>query len=161
MIRDVQPGDVEKIVEIYNYYIRETVITFDEKEYMLEEMQRKIKKYTDNGFPWLVYEQDGEVLGYAYLTGWRDRAAYNITAETSVYIDQKAVNRGIGSRLYEILIEKAKEKNLRSLIAGISVPNPVSRKLHQKFDFVPVGTFKECGKKFDRLIDVEFWQLFL
>ncbi|WP_242052987.1 GNAT family N-acetyltransferase, partial [Dysgonomonas sp. GY617] len=87
--------------------------------------------------------------------------AYDITLETSVYIDEKAQAKGLGTILYAELINKAREINIHSLIGVISLPNPISQKLHEKFNFELVGNFKESGLKFNKLIDVEFWQLIL
>jgi phosphinothricin acetyltransferase len=126
-----------------------------------EEIKRRILKVQGKGFSYIVCEQDGEVAGYAYLNDWRERAAYNITLETSVYLDRKATGKGLGSILYRELIDRAREINIHSLIGGVSLPNPESRRLHEKFNFEPVGNFRESGIKFGRLIDVEFWQLIL
>lgn len=161
MIRDVTLADAERIAEIYNYYINETVITFEYDPIDESEMQKRITKVQDKGFPFFVYEQEGEVIGYAYLNNWRERVAYDITLETSVYLDQKAIGDGIGSILYEELINRARNINIHSLIGVISLPNDQSRKLHNKFNFELIGNFRESGTKFGRLIDVEFWQLIL
>jgi phosphinothricin acetyltransferase len=161
MIRDVTPDDAKKIAEIYNYYIEKTIVTFEYDMVSEQTIKDRIKKVKDKNFPYFVYEQDGIVIGYAYLSNWRERAAYDITLETSVYLDQKAIGSGIGSILYQELIDRARKINLHSLIGVISLPNPESQKLHRKFKFELIGNFKESGTKFGKLIDVEFWQLIL
>lgn len=161
MIRDVTPDDAKRIAEIYNYYIKETIITFEYDPVSEQDIKERIKKVTGKNFPYFVYEQDGIVIGYAYLNNWRERVAYDITLETSVYLDHKATGSGIGSILYQELIIRAQKINIHSLIGVISLPNPESQKLHRKFNFELIGNFKESGVKFDRLIDVEFWQLML
>lgn len=161
MIRDVTLNDARRIAEIYNYYIEETVVTFEYDSVTEEEIRRRIQKVQGKNYPFFVYEQDDEVIGYAYLSNWRERVAYDITLETSVYLDHKAMGKGIGSVLYRELIQRARNINIHSLIGVVSLPNPESRKLHRKFDFELIGNFKESGVKFGKLIDVEFWQLML
>ncbi|MDU1889683.1 MAG: GNAT family N-acetyltransferase [Dysgonomonas sp.] len=161
MIRDVTLADAKRIADIYNYYIKETVITFEYDEIDESEMQSRILKIQKKGFPFFIYEADNKIIGYAYLSNWRERIAYDITLETSVYLDNKYTGNGIGSILYQELINRAQKINIHSLIGVVSLPNDQSIKLHQKFNFKLVGNFKESGIKFDRLIDVEFWQLIL
>lgn len=161
MIRDVTLADAKRIAEIYNYYIEETVITFEYDTVSEEQIQERIRKVTAKGFPYFVYEKDGEITGYAYLSNWRERVAYNITLETSVYLDHNVIGSGVGSILYQELIERARKINIHSLIGGISLPNEASQRLHEKFNFKLVGNFRESGVKFGKLIDVEFWQLIL
>ncbi|MBB4037984.1 phosphinothricin acetyltransferase [Dysgonomonas hofstadii] len=161
MIRDITIADASRIADIYNYYIRETIITFEYDVVSPEEIQNRIKKIQAKGFPFFVYENDGEITGYAYLNNWRERVAYDITLETSVYLDSQYTGSGIGSVLYKELIERARKINIHSLIGVVSLPNEASQKLHQKFEFRLVGNFRESGVKFDKLIDVEFWQLIL
>lgn len=161
MIRNVQLSDAKRIAEIYNPYIQDTIITFEEELVTEKDIAQRIEYITAKKFPYLVYEENNHVVGYAYLSNWRSRSAYDITLETSVYIDEKAQEKGLGSILYAELINRAREINVHSLIGVISLPNPISRKLHEKFNFTLVGNFKESGLKFNKLIDVEFWQLIL
>lgn len=161
MIRNVQLSDAKRIAEIYNPYIKDTIITFEEELVTEQDITKRIEYVTAKNFPYIVYEENGTVVGYAYVSNWRSRSAYDITLETSVYIDEKAQAKGLGSILYAELINKAREINVHSLIGVISLPNPVSQKLHKKFNFTLVGNFKESGLKFNKLIDVEFWQLIL
>jgi len=161
MIRDVTLNDAKSIAEIYNYYIRETIITFEYDIVSEDDIKQRIQKITKKGYPYFVYEENGKVIGYAYLNNWRERAAYDITLETSVYLDHHLTGSGIGSTMYAELIERARKINIHSLIGVISLPNEQSQKLHRKFGFKLIGNFKESGVKFNKLIDVEFWQLIL
>lgn len=161
MIRDVTLADAKRIAEIYNYYIKDTVVTFEYDPVTEEEIQKRIQKIIAKNFPYFVYEESGLVTGYAYLSNWRERKAYDITLETSVYLDHSIVGSGIGSVLYQELIERARKIDLHSLIGVISLPNEASQKLHKKFNFELIGNFRESGVKFGKLIDVEFWQLIL
>ena len=161
MIRDVRIEDAARIAEIYNYYIEETIVTFEYDTVSVKEIENRINKIQSKRYPYFVYEENGLVLGYAYLSNWRERAAYDITLETSVYLDRNFMARGLGSIMYEELITRARKMDIHSLIGSISLPNDASRKLHKKFNFELIGNFKESGVKFNKLIDVEFWQLIL
>lgn len=161
IIREVKKEDAGRITEIYNHYIEHTVITFEEKTLSVQETEQRIQSVTDKGFPYIVLEKQGRIIGYAYLNNWRQRSAYDITLESSVYLDKDMIGSGFGSILYAELIERSRAMKLHSLIGSISLPNDESRHLHEKFGFVLVGNFRECGLKFGRLVDVEFWQLFL
>jgi phosphinothricin acetyltransferase len=160
MIRTVNTNDAERIAEIYNYYVEHTDVTFDEKPVTVEEIRQKIADVCAK-YPYFVYEKNSRLIGYAYINAWRPYPAYGVTAETSIYIDPKHAGKGFGTNLYETLIEKSREINIHSLIAVLSVPNDSSRKLHDKLGFRQAGCFRETGFKFNRLIDVEFWQKIL
>lgn len=161
MIREATAADAGRIAEIYNYYIAETIITFEYDLVNEDDIRKRIEKVHSKDYPFFVYEKDGEIAGYAYLSNWRERVAYDITLETSVYLDHTLTGSGIGSILYAELIERARLIDLHSLIGVISLPNDTSRRLHEKFGFKLIGNFRESGIKFGKLIDVEFWQLML
>ena len=161
MIRNVKMSDAKNITEIYNYYIENTVITFQTDLLSVEEKKKKIEEILLKGFPYIVYEENNEVIGYAYAGVWRDRKAYEITFETSIYLDQTKTKKGIGRQLYKELIERSRQIGAHSLIGVVSVPNEGSKKLHLEFGFELLGTFKEVGQKFNKYVSVEFWQLML
>jgi phosphinothricin acetyltransferase len=158
MIRDVVLSDSARIAEIYNYYIENTIISFEEERVDSGEIESRIKAVLEKNYPYIVYEENGLLIGYAYLNNWRARPAYNITLETSIYLDIRFTGKGIGSALYKELIDRSKRINIHSLIGVISLPNEASQQIHEKLGFQLVGNFKESGKKFNRWIDVEFWQ---
>ena len=159
MIRKVQLSDAEDIVNIYNYYIENTIITFETLKIDVNEETQRIKKILDNNYPFIVYEEQDMVLGYAYLSKWREREAYKNTLEASIYVHKDHHNKGIGKLLYKELINLGKTQGIHVLIGGMSIPNPQSQKLHKRLGFERVGLFKEVGYKFNKFIDVEFWQL--
>ena len=159
MIRKVQLSDAEDIVNIYNYYIENTIISFETLKIDVNEETQRIKKILNNNYPFIVYEEQDMVLGYAYLSKWRERDAYKNTLETSIYVHKDYHNKGIGKILYKELINLGKAQGIHVLIGGMSIPNPQSQKLHEKLGFERVGLFKEVGYKFNKFIDVEFWQL--
>ena len=159
MIRNVSLSDAARIAGIYNYYIDNTIITFEEEKIDADEIEQRIFAVWKNKYPYLVYEENGITLGYAYLGKWRTRSAYDITLETSIYLDVDSTGRGIGELLYKALIEESWKINIHSLIGVISLPNDASRRLHEKLGFRLAGFFPESGKKFGKLVDVEFWQM--
>lgn len=158
MIRHASDSDVGAIVGIYNHYVRESVATFEESEISESEMRERVEKVRDYGLPWLVSESDGIVTGYAYATKWNSRSAYKRTVEISVYLEPQHTGRGIGSELYADLFEILEEMKFHAIIGGITLPNPASERLHEKFGLRKVAHFKEVGFKFCRWLDVGYWQ---
>lgn len=161
MIRSVKLSDAQEIADIYNYYIKDTIITFEEQKVTAVDITKRIEKVLEKGYPYIVYEENNYIIGYAYVNNWRERSAYDITLETSIYLKNDEIGKGFGSSLLLALIKESEKINTHSLIGVISLPNKESQKLHKKFGFHRVGFFKESGKKFNKLIDVEFWQLIL
>ncbi len=161
MIRDIRLSDAEHIAQIYNYYIQNTIITFETKPINSQIMASRIRSVLNKNYPFIVFEENNQIMGYAYLDKWRSRKAYDITLETSIYLSHQARKQGIGTLLYDALIKKATTINIHSLIGVISLPNAASRRLHEKLGFELIGNFRKCGLKFEQLIDVEFWQLHL
>jgi phosphinothricin acetyltransferase len=161
MIRPVELSDAAAIADIYNYYIDETIITFECDCIDSNEIASRIAAVSDEGFPWIVYVDDesAELLGYAYAGKWRKRIAYRFVVESAIYLRKDCTGKGIGRKLYDELFRKLREKEIRSVIAGISLPNGASVAAHRAMGFRNVGVFEKVGFKFDRWIDVEFWQL--
>ncbi len=160
MIRPVTLDDAKRIAEIYNHYILNTTVTFEEQPLGVEEVGARIAKVTAS-YPWLVSEDGGHISGYAYATAWKERAAYRYTVESSIYLAPEQTGSGVGSALYATLIAELRARHMHCIIGGIAVPNERSVKFHQKFGFEKVGEFKQLGWKFDRWIDFELWQLCL
>ncbi len=158
MIRAATPDDASAIVAIYNHYIATTSISFEERAVTVEEMAQRVRDVTD-ALPWLVHVEDGRVTGYAYATKWRVRSAYRFSAETSVYVEQGRGGRGIGKALYTALLEELRRREIHMAIGGIAQPNPASVALHESLGFKKVAHFSEVGRKFDRWVDVGYWEL--
>lgn len=158
-IRPVESIDADAITEIYNHYIQASYATFELETIDVSEMSHRIEDLAKDGYPFLVAEESGEILGYAYAHRFRPRPAYRRSAEVSVYVQQKAEGRKIGTRLYERLIPDCFAAGAHTLVAVISLPNEASVRLHEKFGFRKIGQFSEVGRKFDRWIDVGYWQL--
>ena len=160
MIRNVTLGDAEKISEIYNKYITETQITFEEETITVDEMRSRIQTITKK-FPWIVYENDGEVIGYTYAAEWKNRTAYRHTVETAIYLDPEHLGKGADTQLKAAMIDELRGRDFHGVISGIALPNPASIALCKKFGFKKVAHFKEAGYKFGKWIDVVYWQLML
>jgi phosphinothricin acetyltransferase len=153
--------DAQRISEIYNPYIKDTIITFEEEPVDAVEISRRIGHVLEQGLPWIVLETEAGIIGYAYASAWRTRAAYRFTVETTIYLDRQFKGKGCGKFLYSALINRMKQCGMHTAIAGISLPNDESVKLHENLGFVRVGDFPQVGFKFNRWIDVGFWQLML
>lgn len=162
MVRQVRPEDAEQLTAIYNYYIDTSGVTFEEVQIMPSEMRLRIKKINvKNNFPFLVYEEEGQIKGYAYTTTFRERVAYRYSVESTVYVAKEHFGKGIGSTLYAALLEELKKGDYHSVIGVITLPNEPSVKLHESFGFKKVGHFTEVGYKFEQWMDVGFWELLL
>jgi L-amino acid N-acyltransferase YncA len=122
------------------------------------EIARRIEGVQSVSLPWLIAETSGRVAGYAYAAPWKTRTAYRFSVETSVYVEPGQIGRGVGSLLYNELFSILQAKGIHAVIAGISLPNETSVSFHEKFGFQKVGYFREVGLKFNRWIDVGYWQ---
>ena len=161
MIRPATPADAAAIAAIYNHYVVHTIVTFEEEEISTKEMALRITEVQGAGRPWFVWEEAGKVLGYSYASGWKSRCSYRFSLETTVYLDQAATGRGLGTQLYSALIDSLRQTKTHALIGGVALPNAGSVALHEKLGFVKIGHFKEVGWKFDQWIDVGYWELVL
>ena len=160
MIRPVNIEDAQEIAEIYNNYVLNSCVTFEELKVSAVEMRGRIQA-TNSKFPWLVFEKDNEILGYAYASAWKPRSAYKHTVESTVYLKKEATKNGIGSLLYKELIGQLTDLGFHAVIGGISLPNDASIALHEKFGFKKIAQFKEVGFKFKKWIDVGYWELII
>jgi len=160
MIRTVDLSDCKSIADIYNYYIEATAITFEETPLTVPEMQNRVSGIREL-FPYLVYEECGEIFGYAYVDSFHSRSAYRFTLEDSIYLRNGCQGKGIGRALLDELLNEVKKRDTHSIMAKITLPNEKSIKLHEAFGFKNVGTLKEVGRKFDKWLDVGYWELIL
>lgn len=162
IIRAVKLSDANSIAEIYNHYILESTITFEETSVDGQEIASRIAALKVLNLPWYVAEDSHQnFMGYAYASQWKGRCAYRRSVEVTVYLSPAHVRKGAGSCLYEVLFEKLKSLGYHTVIGGISLPNPASIKLHEKFQMVKSAHFKDVGFKFGQWVDVGYWQGFL
>ena len=156
-LRPVTASDAAAICAIYNPYVLDTVITFEQTPVSESEMAQRIRDYTAL-YPWLVAEVDTRVVAYAYATRWRTRAAYDHTLESTVYVDKTHAGRGIAKPLYLELLRTLQTHGVHAVVGCIALPNDASVAVHEQCGFVKVAHFPQVGRKFDRWVDVGFWQ---
>jgi len=160
-IRQCTLDDSKQICDIYNYYIKNTIITFEETLVTAQIMAQRIETYTQQ-FPWLVLEDEKkQIVGYAYANKLAERSAFQHSVEMTVYLHHEAGGKGYGKALYKALLSLLAKAEFHVAIAVISLPNHPSVKLHESFGFNQVGHFSQVGRKFDQWIDVGYWQVML
>lgn len=150
--------DAPAIQAIYEPVVRETAISFEYEPPDVAEMQRRMASVLAVR-PWLVYRSAGEVLGYAYAAGFREPRAYDWTVEASVYVRADARGQGVARHLYGRLFHVLRALNYRQVIAGATLPNEASERLHASFGFQRMGVLPRAGYKFGGWHDVIFWYL--
>ncbi len=159
IVRNVGLDDAGALCAIYNHYIEHTIVTFEEQPLRRETFVQRIRETTVR-YPWLVLEDDGVPLGYAYASEWKSRSAFRYTVESSIYLHPQVPRRkGHGSLLYARLLSVLAREGYHQVIAAITQPNPASMAMHERFGFVTAGCFHEVGYKFNRWIDVAYLEL--
>lgn len=156
-IRPVEEKDIERCLEIYNYYIENTTITFEETPLTLSGFSDRIKGITKN-YPFLVAEDEKTVVGYAYFDVFNARSAYRHTADLSVYLDKNCLSKGMGSLLYKTLEKEAAKYEINNIVSLITSENEKSVAFHKKNGFSFKGELTDVGVKFGRVLSVLFYQ---
>ncbi|WP_227589963.1 GNAT family N-acetyltransferase [Demequina pelophila] len=161
-------ADSPAIARIYDHYVRHDTATFETEPVSADVLRTRIEAVAARGLPWIVAEDDGRVVGYAYAAPFRDRAAYAHTLESTIYLDHGARRAGLGTALYAELLARLRalpgscaHAPVHSVMGVIALPHPGSVALHERLGFTHVGTVRDAGLKFDRWIDVGYWQLLL
>ena len=151
-IRDARPADLPAVREIYNYYVANSTVTFDEDAMTLREWKSKFAYLQRLGMPFLVAESpSGQLLGYALVSPWKQKRAYRYTVENSIYLGPAASGKGLGRALLGELIARSKAAGLKEMIAVIADQGAdASIALHEKFGFTEIGRMGRVGFKFDR-----------
>lgn len=160
VIRDAVLADVPHCRAIYNHYVANSTVTFDEAPLSHQAMRAKFLKGQKAGHPWLVAESpSGEILGFAYVAAYRDRSAYRFTVEDAIYLGPAAIGKGIGKALLTELIERARAAGLREIVAVIADRGAEgSIALHERLGFKEIGRMGRVGYKFDRWVGTVFMQ---
>ncbi len=156
-LRLATAADAEGILAIYAPIVSDTTISFEVEPPTLEQMRDRILSTLER-YPWLVWESQAEIAGYAYASRHRERPAYQWSADVSVYVAQQARRKGIGRRLYTPLLGILEDLGYYSALAGIALPNPASVRLHEAMGFRPVGIYRNIGYKLGAWHDVGWWQ---
>jgi L-amino acid N-acyltransferase YncA len=160
MIRPASKKDIPSIVSIYNHYVEHSIITFDKDPLSLLDMESKMLAIMNN-YPCLVLEEKNIIIGYAYGSQWREKGAYKSTVESTIYLDPNSKGQGFGLKLYSTLLRELKQLKFHAVIGVLSIPSEGTVPFHEKLGFEKAGAFKEVGYKFNKWVDVEFWQLIL
>jgi phosphinothricin acetyltransferase len=160
MIRPVTAADAAAICGIYNYYVDNSAISFEEEPLSVGDMEKRIRDISA-AYPYLVREDNGEILGYAYVNKWKERASYRFSVEASVYLKNGLGGKGVGSDLFRRLLEEVRKTDIHAVVAGITQPNPASVGMCEKLGFKKVGIFNEIGYKQGAWHDVGYWELIL
>lgn len=160
LVRDSRDGDLEAITRVYARNVLEGTGTFEEEPPGIEEMAARRADVIARGLPWLVAEEAGAVLGYAYAAPYRLRSAYRFTLEDSIYLLPEAGGQGTGARLLQVLLDRTTAAGARQVVAVIGdSANHASVKLHARAGFQPTGVLRAVGFKFGRWLDVVLMQL--
>lgn len=146
MIRYVEEKDYKEITDIYNYYIKNTTITFEEDELSYDNMRKRIDSIKKK-FPYIVYEEDGSILGYAYLNYFSERSAYRFSLDLSIYLKNGELTKGIGTALYNEIENIARKNGIKKIISCITLSNDRSISFHKKMGFGECGRMKNVGYK--------------
>jgi L-amino acid N-acyltransferase YncA len=157
VIRPAEVRDLGSILDIYNEAVLNTVATFDTETRSMSQQMAWFEHH-DERHPVLVAVEDGEVVGWASLSVWSDRRAYDDTAEISLYVRTDRRGRGIGKALLAAVVEAGKSRRLHTIIARIAGGNEISVRLHRSAGFGDIGVMKEVGLKFGKRIDVHMMQ---
>lgn len=159
-IRPLEDRDIPDVREIYNYYVTNSVVTFDEKRWTIAQWRDKVAHLRKLDLPFLVAESPtGQILGYAYVSPWSGKSGYRFSVESSIYLGQAATGKGLGSALLEALIEACEQAGIREIVAVISDKGAeASVALHERFGFVEVGRMGRVGFKFGRWLGTIYLQ---
>ena len=161
MIRPVHEEDAAAITEIYAHHVLHGTASYDMRPPSADDTLAKIRRIADAGWPFLVAEEDGQIVGYAYATQFRDRAAYAWTCENSIYVHPDWQGRGLGTALLRKLCRSAEEFGFRQMVAVIGGAEPASIALHEACGFQEVGRLRSAGWKHGRWLDNVYMQLAL
>jgi L-amino acid N-acyltransferase YncA len=159
-IRFATPADASAVLEIYGPFCEDSPTSFETERPAVTEIERRIRTIVER-FPWLICENENEVLGYAYAGPHLERAAYRWSVNVAIYISGKCRGQGIGTALYTVLFELLRIQGYFNAYAGITLPNPASVRLHQNLGFKPVGIYKKVGFKAGAWHDVSWLELVL
>ncbi|OOG40662.1 GNAT family N-acetyltransferase [Rhodanobacter sp. C05] len=157
MIRIARDEDATSIHAIYAPSITDGVATFETELPSIAAMGERIRTRLQH-YPWLVWEEGGEVLAYAYAGRFRERAAYDWIAETSIYVRGDAHRRGIARRLYGTLLDVMRLQGMTQAVGVITLPGTVSVAMHETMGFSAAGVWRQCGYKLGQWWDVGVWQ---
>lgn len=156
-IRPLEEKDISACLDIYNWYIENTTVTFEEIPLSETEFSARVRRILAF-YPYFVAELDGKVIGYAYLDCFNPRSAYRYTADLSVYVDRNALASGVGTALLKEIERSAKEQGIRQIVSLVTSANEESRHFHERRGFRHVGQLEDVGWKMNTWLGVDFYQ---
>ena len=156
MIRSIKKEDIPAVLAIYNWYILHTNITFETEELSLEAFTKRIEAVTSR-YPWIVMEENGVIKGYAYLGTFNPRAAYDWTADLSIYLDHEERGHGLGTQLMHAILQEAAEEGYYQIISIVTSGNAASEHLHEKCGFVRRGSLEDTGYKNGKWLGITYF----
>lgn len=158
-VRPARPDDLPALTAIYNHYVESGAVTFDTRTFRASEREAWFAQFASEGrYRLFVADSGGTPCGYAGSYPFRPRAAYDTTVETTIYLAPDAVGRGLGAALYQRLFDDLAGQDLHRALAGITLPNEGSVRLHERFGFERSGLFREVGRKLGRYWDVAWYE---
>lgn len=157
-MRTARASDAEAIARIYAHHVQHGTASFDAIPRTPVQTEEKILEILSKGWPFIVAERAETIMGYAYVTAFRDRLAYSFTCEDSIYVDPACVGQGVGVQLMRALMEQASNCGFRQMIAVIGGGEPASVALHHKMGFAHAGRMRNVGRKFGRWLDTVYMQ---
>ncbi len=157
-VRLADISDSEGILNIYSPFVLAHATTFETQVPSIQDIQNRIKQYTEK-YPWLICSVDEKIAGYVYASPFKDREAYQWTCESSIYLDDDFRGKGIAIELYAILFRLLRMQGIRSVYAGITLPNDASVRLHEKFHFRKIAEYENVGYKLGLWRNVGWWRL--
>lgn len=159
-LRDATERDIPYMLEIYNHYVANSTVTFDEEPQTLTEMRAKFRTLRERGYPWLVaVSPSGQILGYALLAPWKPKAAYRFTVENSIYLGPASTGKGLGTALMAELLDRGRAAGLKEVVAVIADRGAeASIRLHESFGFKDIGHMGKVGFKFGRWLGTVLMQ---
>ena len=158
VVRSAHAADAEAIARIYAHHVQHGTASFDAVSHTPVQTEEKIRDILSKGWPFIVAERAETIIGYAYVTAFRDRPAYGYTCEDSIYVDPAFVGQGVGVQLMRALMEQARDCGFRQMIAVIGGGEPASVALHSKMGFTHAGRMRNVGRKFGRWLDTVYMQ---
>ncbi|MEE8806925.1 MAG: N-acetyltransferase family protein [Lactimicrobium sp.] len=156
MIRPIQKEDIPAVLDIYNWYILHTNITFETEELTLEAFTQRVEAITSR-YPWIVMEEDGVIKGYAYLGTFNPRAAYDWTADLSIYLDHEERGHGLGTLLMDAILQEAQQEGYYQIVSIVTSGNTASEHLHEKCGFVRKGRLENTGYKNGKWLGITYY----
>lgn len=157
VIRNVESKDYEALLNMYNYYIKNTLYTLEITPHTIETISERFNRIVSK-FPFIVYEEDGKILGYAYLDYLNTREGYRYTCDLSIYVDKDSFGKGIGKALYLNIEKRARDLGYRNIISIVTDENKNSIGFHEHLGFVNVGHLKNVANKFGANLGTMYFQ---